>query len=308
MRSLNTQWWQVRQIWKRRRAAKILACANTARDRRNWLLAEKFYIEHLRFYPLSAPILVQLGHSLREQSRIDEAHDAYRRAVSIAPEDPDTQLQFARSLAQLGDTSGASIAYKTAIELDPRCEDARNELQHLALLPRRFSRPNVFGQQTRELKIRADSARDNKDWRKAEALYRQAIELWPDSGWMVQRGHCLKEMFKYTEAELSYRDARAHGAPDFTVTPHLEFVAARNGWSSQSPIQSSIVAEQLIGSDTIESLLQLLLPEADQSSAAVLQRMRDTPTLDSAIAAILLDRSFTKVNHNSLRMANLVSL
>src|SRR5262249_57822098 len=66
-------------------------------------------------------------------NRYDEAREAYRRASEAAgPSLKERDLyNMGNALAQLGDTQGAIGAYRKALVLEPRDEEARHNLEVL---------------------------------------------------------------------------------------------------------------------------------------------------------------------------------
>jgi O-antigen biosynthesis protein len=67
----------------------------------------------------------------------------------------------------------------------------------------------------------ADAARDLKSWRKAAALYEEAVAADPDlAGIWVQLGHCRKESGQLASAEVAYR--RSLEIDDKSADAHLQ--------------------------------------------------------------------------------------
>ncbi len=74
-----------------------------------------------------------------------------------------------------------------------------------------------------------DRFRDACRWQDGFAAYRAALDILPlHAGYIVQAGHCLKEMGRLIAAEGYYRSAILLGAPLGDVEEHLMFVATRN--------------------------------------------------------------------------------
>ncbi len=63
--------------------------------------------------------------ALRKAGRLSEAAEAYRRAVAVAPEDPDPQFGLGETLKQQGDGAGALEAFRAYIRLENRPSEAR---------------------------------------------------------------------------------------------------------------------------------------------------------------------------------------
>ncbi|MES3108929.1 glycosyltransferase [Sphingomonas aurantiaca] len=111
--------------------AALVARADQARDRRDWLEAAEAYRGVLRLQPRNAGLWVQLGHALKESGGLQAAGDAYRRALSIDRFSADTHLQLGHLLKMQDDRAGAVAAYAQALRLDPQLESALGELVHL---------------------------------------------------------------------------------------------------------------------------------------------------------------------------------
>ncbi|MEG8032200.1 hypothetical protein QP179_11695 [Sphingomonas aurantiaca] len=111
--------------------AALVARADQARDRRDWLEAAEAYRGVLRVQPRNAGLWVQLGHALKESGGLQAAGDAYRRALSIDRFSADTHLQLGHLLKMQDDRAGAVSAYAQALRLDPQLESALGELVHL---------------------------------------------------------------------------------------------------------------------------------------------------------------------------------
>ncbi|KQN31621.1 hypothetical protein ASF00_02160 [Sphingomonas sp. Leaf34] len=114
-----------------REAEDLIARADAARDRRNWLAAADAYRAVVRLQPRNAGLWVQLGHALKESGGIQAAGDAYRRALAIDRGNADTHLQLGHLLKMQGDRAAAVMAYAQALRLDPTLDPALRELVHL---------------------------------------------------------------------------------------------------------------------------------------------------------------------------------
>ncbi len=96
-----------------------LAEGNFARDRRDWVTAERHYAAHLDAAPDDAAIWVQQGHARKEQGKLGAGEEAYRRALELAPEDADAYLQLGHVLKLQGKRKAAAVAYARSMELSP---------------------------------------------------------------------------------------------------------------------------------------------------------------------------------------------
>ena len=78
-----------------------------------------------------------LAHALRKADRPREAADAYRRYITLKPDDPDPYYGLGQTLKMMGDAAGAIAAFKKYIAMEKRPDEqrwvdkARAELQAL---------------------------------------------------------------------------------------------------------------------------------------------------------------------------------
>jgi tetratricopeptide (TPR) repeat protein len=168
--------------------------------------------------------------------------------------------------------------------------------------------------------IRADVARDSANWQDALHAYSEALLMHPlHAGYLVQRGHCLKELHLFEDAELAYRDALALGAPPINVLEHLAFVAIRSG--NHRPIYPATIREalefdladmglghvaftkHLVTSSDVAALLRLFFDEPSRSDAALLEWMRRSPDRDTLLSAMIEDERFPLQNGAIIKIA-----
>jgi glycosyltransferase involved in cell wall biosynthesis len=67
--------------------------ADSARDAGHWALAARHYREMLKENPKDVGIWLQHGHMLKELGLFGDAAESYGRALSLAPNDPESHLQ-----------------------------------------------------------------------------------------------------------------------------------------------------------------------------------------------------------------------
>jgi tetratricopeptide (TPR) repeat protein len=102
---------------KRRAGFSTIARADRARDEGRWEKAARFYAEALRRHPDRPAIWIQLGHALKEASKIPEAEAAYRRATELAPDNCDALLRLGALLKLRGRKAEAIAACIRARDL-----------------------------------------------------------------------------------------------------------------------------------------------------------------------------------------------
>lgn len=127
------------------------------------------------------------------------------------------------------------------------------------------------GRRHSRFKLHVDSGdrhRDARRWSDGFVAYRSGLDILPlHSGYLVQAGHCLKEIGRLAAAECYYRSALILGAPLGDVEEHLVYVAVRSSYFEDA------------------SKLRAIAAAARAKSAEIDQR----PTLDelTALAAVL---------------------
>ena len=124
----------------------------------------------------------EAGHRLCDEGRYEEAEDAYRIAISLAPDFAHAHASLAVPLCAMGRYAEADTACRVAIQLDPSNAIGYNNLGY------------VFSEQG----LHTD----------AEAAYREAIRVDPgDPAWHNNLGYTLRALERQTEAEHAYRQA-----------------------------------------------------------------------------------------------------
>jgi hypothetical protein len=163
-----------------------------------------------------------------------------------------------------------------------------------------------------------DGARDVHNWAQALRFYDELLVQIPlHSGYLVQRAHMMKELEGFAEAETSYRDAIALGAPPADVLEHLAFVARRNGFLDDPYPDSAMQILEMtartgrgvhspeelrfVTSGDVKALAALLVGDAQLSQDRLLVMMRRHPKLDDCVAAFIRDESFAAANPALLR-------
>lgn len=115
---------------------RLIARADSARDRKEWAEAAQLYAEVLGVDPSLAHLWIQLGHALKEQGQLAEAETAYRKSLLLDDRVADAHLQLGHALKVTGRLDGAREAYFQALVCDQGCSDAVAELVSLGLSPR----------------------------------------------------------------------------------------------------------------------------------------------------------------------------
>ncbi|MBC7637478.1 MAG: glycosyltransferase [Acetobacteraceae bacterium] len=107
---------------------RLVVEADRLRDRRVWPEAADAYRRVLAYYPGLAPILVQLGHALKESGDVAGAEAAYRQALVAKPRSADTYVQLGHVLKLQDRRDEAIAAYASAVQVNSRFTPALREL------------------------------------------------------------------------------------------------------------------------------------------------------------------------------------
>lgn len=95
----------------------LLSRANGARDGKDFVAARRWYRLHLLLRPSDAGAWVQLGHAMKETSRLGEALRCYERAERLLGDDDDLPLQKGHLYKMMGLMDDAVRAYCRSREL-----------------------------------------------------------------------------------------------------------------------------------------------------------------------------------------------
>lgn len=119
-----------------------------ARARGDWTQASDLYRRHVEAEPGDFDIWVQLGHSLKEIGRYDDAEAAYVAAGRLRPRDADLWLMRGHLARLRGDEAIAARHYAVSVSIDgnPHAAAERDRSMALAesrLTKRRMATPQV---------------------------------------------------------------------------------------------------------------------------------------------------------------------
>ncbi len=108
---------------------KRLRSAQSAFSAHKWRVAEGRYRALLQERPCDTRLMIQIGHTLKEQGKIDAASQMYRRAADQEPLNSDAYLHLGHATKLAGDLSGARAYYQQALRYWPQNPDALFELR-----------------------------------------------------------------------------------------------------------------------------------------------------------------------------------
>lgn len=194
----------------------LLALADEALRHGDWRGAEAGYAQVIGADPDSAAAEAGWARALTFQYRFGEAVPHARRAVELAPREPDAHVALALALNWAGDLDGAIAAARRSIDLDPRLADgyallaeslvdrhqlalAREQLERALALDPSGVEPLRVGAYLLETEGRYEEALDG---------YRAAIESAPRYAHLhFSLGNVYRALGRADDAALSYRTA-----------------------------------------------------------------------------------------------------
>lgn len=108
---------------------KRLRSAQSAFSARKWGVAEGRYRGLLQDRPWDTRLMIQIGHALKEQGKIDTAAQMYQRAADQEPLNSDAYLHLGHAAKLAGDIDAAHTHYRRALRYWPQNPDALFELR-----------------------------------------------------------------------------------------------------------------------------------------------------------------------------------
>ena len=164
--------------------------------------AEASYRRALQINPDFAEVHYNLGIILQNLNRLDEAGASYRRALQVIPDFAEAHYNLGNILIDLGHPDDAERSYRRALVIRPDYAEAHsnlgNTLKNLGRLD------------------------------EAEASYRRTLEIKPDFAEAHSNlGNTLKDLGRLDEAEASYRQA-LQIKPDFAEAQYNLGVILQN--------------------------------------------------------------------------------
>lgn len=153
----------------------------------------------------------------------------------------------------------------------------------------------VHDERFRALVLEGGFKANERNWPKAEALYAQALTLFPyERSYWAQLGHMQKENGDFSSAELSYRTANALGdLHRQEVIDHIRAVMAAQGISEEEfPIPARVIEPtfaQPPGKPDALILALLFWRTNILDNLHILDMIRNAPTMDRLAANIVTD-------------------
>jgi tetratricopeptide (TPR) repeat protein len=169
-----------------------------------------------------------LGNTLKELGRLDEAEASYNQAIALKPDYAEAHSNLGITLKELGRLDEAEASYNQAIALKPDYAEAHSNLGNTLKELGRLDEAEASYNQAIALKPDYAEAHSNLSitlkelgrLEEAEASCSQAIALKPDYAEAhYNLGNTLKELGRLNESEASYNQAIAL-KPDFADALH----------------------------------------------------------------------------------------
>lgn len=170
----------------------------------------------IRLYPNSGICWKALGVSLLAQSK--DGLMALQKTAQLLPEDAETHRNLGITLQNLGRLNEAETSHRSALALKPNLAEAHKNLANVLKDQGRLSEAEASYRNA--LKIQPDYFEahsglgnifyDQDNFAEAEASHRRALEIKPDIAEAHRNlGLSLKQQGRLTEAEMHYRQAIA---------------------------------------------------------------------------------------------------
>ena len=109
----------------------LRALAYEASDDKDWTAASVFYEAYLTRDQTDSEAWFDLGRAYKALGKETKAYDSVKNAVKFAPNNPLFVLELGKSELANGRNVSAAEAFSTAIRLDSKLQEARDELQKL---------------------------------------------------------------------------------------------------------------------------------------------------------------------------------
>jgi tetratricopeptide (TPR) repeat protein len=165
----------------------------------------------------------------------------------------------------------------------------------------------------------ADAAREREDYSEAKTRYFQALQMFPfHPGYMLQYGHCLKELKLLPEALVAYFDAYRFGATKEEFEIHASDTARQLGRSGQvsqmatkinplptdKPLTSLDLELTSMDVITLTQLFHLNTPSPEN----IANRLCFCRSRRELILALLAEPQFFQAHRNTLRLVSEIGL
>ncbi len=197
-------------------ALDLFLKARKAQQEKDPLRAEQLYRKAIEIDPNHAFAHSNLGYTLNELKRYEEAEAALRRAIELDPNLTAPHNNLGSVLNELKRYEEAEAVLRRAIELDPSYAIAHSNLGSVLSDSKRYEEAEAALRRAIELDPSDALAHSNlgsvlsdlKRYEEAEAVLRRAIELDPSYALAHSNlGSVLNELKRHEEAEAALRRA-----------------------------------------------------------------------------------------------------
>jgi tetratricopeptide (TPR) repeat protein len=201
---------------KKINALDFFVRAYNAHEAKDFPTAVELYRKAIEIDPGNALAYNNLGNTLVNLKRLDEAEVSHRKAIELDPNNASAHYNLGIALYQLKRYGEAEAAYRKAIELDPTFALNYNNLGVTLRSSKRLDEAEAAFRKVIEVDPNLALAYNNlggtlsdlRRYHEAEAALRKAIELDPNAASAYNNlGNALRSLKRLDEAEATYRKA-----------------------------------------------------------------------------------------------------
>jgi tetratricopeptide (TPR) repeat protein len=261
--------------------------------------------------------IYNLGVTLQEQGRFDEAEANYKKAIALKPDFPEARNNYGATLKKLGRLGEAEASYRKAIALKPDYVEAIYNLGVTLQEQGRFDEAEASNRKAIALKPDYVEAiynlgvtlQEQGRFDEAEANYKQAIALKPDFTEAHNNlGATLHELRRFDEAEASYNQAIAWQSDHAEANSNLGNTLRKLGRLDEAEASYRRAIALKPGYAKAYSNLGTLLKELgrlDEAEACYKQAVTLKPDLAEAHRSLTLIKKFHTQDEQYSKMMEL---
>ncbi len=216
------------------------------------------YRRAIQLKPSCSQAYHRLGEILTEQGQVQEAYALYRQAVERNPQDAESYYCLGQALAAQEEWEKAIAYYRKATEVQPKLWQADHQL--------------------------GEALSKQQQWKEAVAAYRRAAELNPDFPWSRHNlGYALLQLERWREAESAFRRA-IELKPDSPWSHYNlgEALVKQKEWDEAIAAYRSALKLQLDWPEAEQKLNNVLHQRAKADLESVLSSCRQAIQQESA--------------------------
>jgi len=270
---------------------KLIADGNSARDDRNYTVAESAYQRARSIKPLDARVYLGLGNLFSDLLRWDDAEVSYRNALTLEPDNPIVHIALSYVLSQPIIVSNLGERYEDAEHLAKRAThlDPRNAL--------------AFDQLGVAMELRGQIGAET------ENAYRTAIKLSPGfAPPYAHLGRLLRKRGLVKDSEVAYQNAVRYSTDVATMIIVADVMQSEQRFADSEKLLTAALANDPLNHTGLLLLGQALTATGKYSDAEkVLRKSLDvSPSAfmsNSLLAALYLRQGKLEPAENALLQA-----